>query len=265
MPIDALPQIMVAPNGARRTTQDHPSLPMRLDDTIAAAIACKEAGAGGLHAHVRDADGGHVLDAGLYLELLAELNQRAPDFTVQITTEAVGRYTPKEQRTLVETVMPGFVSIALREMVTGENDKDLCRFYHWAYVSGIGVQHILYTPEEVLQLASFVKKGVIPAQDLEVLFVLGRYSTDQQSSVSDLLPFVANATQVLKDADWALCAFGQQETSCLAEAVRQGGKARIGFENNLHNRDGSIAADNAERVHELVAELKHRKLVDMPN
>jgi len=265
MPIDALPQIMVAPNGARRTAQDHPSVPMQLDDTIATALACKAAGAGGLHAHVRDTDGGHILDAGLYMELLAEMKHRAPDFTVQITTEAVGRYTPKEQRALVTAVMPDFVSIALREMVAGEDDKDLCKFYHWAYVSGIGVQHILYTPEEVLKLASFVEKGVIPAQDLEVLFVLGRYSTNQQSSVSDMSPFVANATQVLKDAEWALCAFGQQETSCLAEAVRQGGKARIGFENNLHNSDGSIAVDNAERVHELVAELKREKLADMPN
>lgn len=51
--------------------------------------------------------------------------------------------------------------------------------------------------------------------------------------------------------DWGLCAFGSNETDCLIEAIHRGGKARIGFENSLWNRDGSVAADNAERVREL--------------
>ena len=39
----------------------------------------------------------------------------------------------------------------------------------------------------------------------------------------------------------------------LAEAVRRGGHARIGFENSLWNRDGTVATDNAARVRELKA------------
>lgn len=264
MPISPLPQIMVAPNGARRSRQDHPALPVQLEDTVTTAIACQKAGAGGLHAHVRDTEGGHVLDAGLYLELLTELKQRAPDLAVQITTEAVGRYSPQEQRDLVTAVMPNFVSIALKEMKAGESDAELRRFYHWAHDAGIGVQHILYAPEEVLQLAAYVEKDVIPAQDLEMLFVLGRYATNQESDVSDLAPFIVNAKQCLETAGWALCAFGKKETQCLVESIDKGGKARIGFENNLHNSDGSIAANNAERVGELVAALQQRQVLGAP-
>ena len=69
----ALPEIMVAPNGARRTTADHPALPVTIPQTVATARACFEAGAGGIHAHVRDAEQAHVLDAGLYSDLVAEL------------------------------------------------------------------------------------------------------------------------------------------------------------------------------------------------
>ena len=87
-PIHALPTIMVAPNGARRTKSDHPALPITIEELVETAMACQQAGADGLHAHVRDADGRHILDAGLYNELLAELNSATPDLYIQITTEA---------------------------------------------------------------------------------------------------------------------------------------------------------------------------------
>jgi uncharacterized protein (DUF849 family) len=55
------------------------------------ARACRAAGAGAIHAHVRDADGVNVLDAGLYREVFAGLAQAVPAMPVQTTAEAVGR------------------------------------------------------------------------------------------------------------------------------------------------------------------------------
>ncbi|MEM8916119.1 MAG: 3-keto-5-aminohexanoate cleavage protein, partial [Pseudomonadota bacterium] len=113
-----LPTLMVAPNGARRTKADHPALPVTIPEIVATAKACFEAGADGLHAHVRDGDQRHVLDAGLYRELLSELSAQVPDLAVQITTEAVGQYSPPEQRAVVREVMPKAVSVALSEMLS---------------------------------------------------------------------------------------------------------------------------------------------------
>ncbi len=246
---------MVAPNGARRTHDDHVALPVTIDETVAAAKACFAEGAGALHAHVRDANGAHVLDAGLYRELLDEMKNKVPGMAVQITTEAVGRYSPDEQRRLVRDIQPDAVSVALREMLPDDTETAASRaFYHWAAEAGMAVQHILYEPAEVTHLFGHVEQGVVPATDLQLLFVLGRYTQGQQSAVSDLDPFLdaLNDAAYAKGAvDWALCAFGVKETDCLVEAIRRGGKARIGFENSLWNRDGSIAADNAERVREL--------------
>ena len=250
-----LPTIIVAPNGARRTRADHPALPVTIAETVAAAAACFEAGAQALHAHVRDADGSHVLDAGLYRELIGEMRAKVPRMDVQITTEAVGRYTPEEQRKVVRDVQPKAVSVALREMLPDESEVAAARgFYHWAGEAGIAVQHILYEPAEVLPFFERVQQGVVPANDLQLLFVLGRYAPGQQSDVADLDPYLRALDEAAYDAGrigWALCAFGVRETDCLVEAVRRGGRARIGFENSLWNRDGSVAADNAERVREL--------------
>ncbi len=52
-----------------------------------------------------------------------------------------------------------------------------------------------------------------------------------------------------------VCAFGCEETACLLAATAVGGDCRVGFENNLWYPNGDIAADNAERVTEVVAAL----------
>lgn len=257
MGFQALPDIMVAPNGARRTTADHPALPVTIPQIVETAKACFAAGAGGIHAHVRDADQAHVLDAGLYSELVAELAREVPGMAVQITTEAIGRYTPEEQRAVVRAVMPKMVSVALREMIPGTETDEAARFYAWAHEAGIAVQHILYAPGEIDRLFGLVVGGVVPRDDMQLLFVLGRYARDQESNPADLQPFVETLAASGVSADWAVCAFGRGETAALDAAFEAGGKARVGFENSLWNADGSVAADNAERVRAIAALRTH--------
>ena len=66
----ALPKLMVAPNGARRTKQDHPAIPVTLEQTVETAKKCYQAGAEAIHFHLRDDKQQHILDAGLYNCLL---------------------------------------------------------------------------------------------------------------------------------------------------------------------------------------------------
>ena len=114
--------IMAAPNGARKVKTDHPALPVTIAETIAEAKACHAAGASILHAHVRDDDGKHVLDAGLYRQLVDGLRHDVPNMLVQITTEAVGIYTPKQQFDLVFDLKPDFVSVGFREMIGDDGE-----------------------------------------------------------------------------------------------------------------------------------------------
>jgi uncharacterized protein (DUF849 family) len=251
-----LPFVMVAPNGARLTKDDHPALPVTIDEIVACTLACRRSGADGIHAHVRDAEQRHVLDAGRYAELLSELARLAPGFYVQITSEAAGAFSPAEQRRLVQDLRPDAVSVALRE-ITAKQDEAVTRtFFAMCDEADIGVQHILYDAADVAHLARLVAQGGVSLARLKALIVLGRYTTDRTSAPEDVARLAENLKSALPGVDWAACAFGPKETACLIEAMRQGGKARIGFENNRLNADGSQAADNAERITELRTQVK---------
>lgn len=252
----SLPRVMVAPNGARLGPDDHPALPVTIEQIVRTARACQAEGADGLHAHVRDAEGRHVLDAGLYAELLAELSAACPGLYVQVTTESVGRYSPAEQRALVTTLRPPAVSIAVAEITADGDDSANARLFGLCREAGIEVQHILYGPDDIARLAAMIDAGIVPAEGLCVLHVLGRHVPGQVSTPDQLLPVLEAQNSAGLTPDWALCAFGPHETDCLLAAVALGGKARIGFENNRLMRDGRVAHDNAERVAELVAELR---------
>jgi uncharacterized protein (DUF849 family) len=106
--------VMVAPNGARRTKADHVKVPITPAEIARDAASCAEAGASVLHVHVRAADGRHSLNPDLYRAAIeavrAALGER---LVIQITTEAVGRYTPAEQMRVVRELRPEAVSLAL--------------------------------------------------------------------------------------------------------------------------------------------------------
>ena len=169
---------------------------------------------------------------------------------VQITTEAVGKYSPDQQRELVERLIPSMISFSIREMLAGDQVDQAKAFYHWADDQGISVQHILYDEADIITLSRCIDQGTIPPERIQVLYVLGRYAANMESNPEDLnayLDATRNAGLMQDELDWAVCAFGMAETQCLTQALRQGGKVRVGFENSLYNRDGSLAADNRER------------------
>lgn len=244
--------IMVAPNGARKTAADHPAIPVSIEQTWREALECFTAGATVIHAHVRGEQGEHVLDAEKYRRLLNRLKVHVPDILVQVTTEAVGKYTPAQQAQCVYDVEPSMISMAVREMAGPDADLDHARqFYHWCAGHQIHIQHIVYDAEDVDRLFELKKQGVIAGDRLCALFVLGRYAVDRESVPDDIDPFlqaVKRAGVATSQFDWFVCAFGRHEHDCAMRAISLGGHARIGFENNLLRCDGSVASNNAEQV-----------------
>ena len=244
--------IMAAPNGARKTKVDHATLPVSIAETVAEAADCRAAGAAALHAHVRGDQEEHVLDAGRYRELLDELARQVPDMLVQVTSEAVGVYTPQQQIECIQTVRPEMVSMALKEISSNFSDEDSARrFFDWCDEASVHVQHIVFSAEELSHFLDYRERGIVPSQHRCVLFVLGRYRADFQSTPSDLGPFLE---QDLSGLDWFVCAFGHQEQDCVMTAIEAGGHGRIGFENNLYLPDGSLAGSTAG----LIASLGQR-------
>jgi uncharacterized protein (DUF849 family) len=247
--------IMLAPNGARKGHADHLNLPVTIDEVAREAAQCLPAGVQAIHVHVRDDLGRHSIDAERYLAATAAIRRLAgSELIVQMTTEAVGQFTPPQQIAAVRAVRPEAVSIAVKELVPDPSaETAAAELYKWAHQNRIAVQHIAYVPDEFDHLLDLIARGVIPGKRHSVIFPLGRYVAGQESNPAELIPFLAKVVGNggPERFDWWVCAFGAAETTSLVAAAALGGHCRIGFENSFINADGSRADSNAERVADL--------------
>lgn len=235
--------ISVAPTGARRGRQDHSAIPLTAEEIAAEALRCAEAGASLLHLHVRDRNGVHTLDVGIYQEVMRSVRRAVGDrLVLQVTTEAVGRYLPDEQMAMVRELKPEAISLVLREILPNESvDSKVVDFFAWLDQECIGVQYILFSSQELERFIQLHKRGIIHGERRNVLFVLGQYGVNRPSEPSELIPFF----QALpKDWVWTVCAFGRTEARCASLALALGGHVRVGFENNLHLPNGTLAPSN---------------------
>ena len=244
----SLPKLMVAPNGSRRMKTDHESIPITIDEICKTAKACYNSGAEALHFHVRDNDGLHVLDAGLYKEALNELEHQVPKMHIQVTTEAVGKYSPEEMRKLAYDVTPPGTSIGTAELIPSRNptEEDI-KLYKYLTEAGTKIQHILYNPQDVDLLVKLLNKAEIPIKGAWCLFVIGHYTgkISYPEKISEFLKVMKNNNVNL---DWSICAFAKEEMSCLEKAINLGGKIRVGFENSLYMPNGEIAPNNHSKI-----------------
>jgi len=240
--------VAVAPNGGRKTKADHPSLPLSADELARTAAECLERGASMIHLHVRDSQGGHCLDPDAYRAVVARICQEVGDrLVIQITSESLGLFTPREQRAAVLEANPEAVSLALRELAPEKADeKDFGAFLGKLKQMRIWPQIILYHPDDAERLGAMRKQGLIPFDKLSVLYVLGRFALTRTAIPRDLLPFIA--PDMPRFESWSVCAFGRREAACVTAAALLGGHGRVGFENNLTLPTGARAASNAELV-----------------
>src|SRR6185295_16963818 len=156
------------------------------------AAKCAQAGASLLHLHVRDANGRHSLDADSYRAATAAVRRAVGQtLIVQITTEAVGIFTPAQQMACVRAVKPEAASIAVREMIPDAvHEADAATFLAWAEAEHIMVQHICHEPKDLMRLHDLRKRGVIPGARVSVLYVLGRYTDRAGGTPEALLPYL---------------------------------------------------------------------------
>lgn len=144
-----------------------------------------------LHLHVRCADGSHSLAVEDYRPAIEAVRKAVGDSLVlQLTSEAVGIYTPPQQIAMVQELRPEAVSLALKEIIPNPSaEREGAAFFAWAHREHIIAQYILYSAEDVMRYVELCRRGIIPTGRHWVLFVLGRYASGQRSRLRDLLPF----------------------------------------------------------------------------
>ncbi len=247
-----LPKLMVAPNGSKRMKIDHEHIPMTISEICSTAKACYNSGAEALHFHVRNKDGFHVLDSGLYKEALAELSLIVPKMHLQITTEAIGIYSPAQIRNLIYNVDTPGISIGIKEMIPSGNptDEDI-KVYKYLVEKETKIQHICYFPEELDILSKLIEVAELPNENTWCMFTIGHYTG--RKSDPNLIPiFLDSKKKNQINGDWAICAFNVEEKECIKKAISLNGNIRVGFENSIHMFDGSVALNNESKVKEVL-------------
>jgi uncharacterized protein (DUF849 family) len=239
--------IASAPNGAYKGYADHAVIPLTKKEIVDCACDCFEQGSAMLHLHVRDNKGRHTLDPHIYREVIQAIHQELGQrIIIQVTSEEADVYQPQQQMAAIREVRPESVSLALREIVPdAETESAAAEFLLWLLREKIIPQFILYSPEEVVRYNQLRHRGVIPPGLHPILFVLGRYSVDQTSDPQTLISYLSVHDRI---SPWMVCAFGNKENACAMTAAVFGGHARVGFENNLYLKDGSLAPDNAALI-----------------
>ncbi len=237
--------LMIAPNGARRTTADHPALPVTEADLAGTARACQREGATAIHLHVRDDAQRHSLDPHRYRDAMAAVAEQAPRLGVQITTESAGRYQPAEQLACLQALRPAAASVAVREMAA--DPAVARRAFAFADEAGIELQHILYAPACVAQLLDWRSDGTVRPTTGPGAAGAGPVRTATRRQTRRHGPPAGGAENRTGEGNWraSVCAFGPQEHRCLSVARAQGLGVRLGFENSLCGEDGRPHADNA--------------------
>ena len=240
--------IISAPNGARRTKADHPALPLTAEQMAQEAKQLVDQQVTVLHLHVRDRDGGHSLDAGIYRDAISAVRKAVgSELIIQVTSESVGIYSRQEQMEMVRSLRPEAVSLALRELCPDEDSEaEAAQFYGFLQDEGIWPQHILYTPNEVNRFDRLRKRGVLGEEQPFCLMVLGNYAGAIEGSPEEL-----NEKKQMADFNefpWAVCCFGGSELQSTLAATAQGGHVRLGFENNIHLSDGTLADSNSALI-----------------
>ena len=135
MNADKLRMIAVAPNGARKTKQDHARLPITAKELAVTAANCLAAGACMIHLHVRDRQQRHTLDPNKYQEAITAIrNAVGAELIIQITTEAAGIYQPWQQIQTVKAMKPEAISLAIREICpAGTEESEAAEFFECLY------------------------------------------------------------------------------------------------------------------------------------
>ena len=149
------------------------------------------------------------------------------------------------------------MSVAIREILRSQEPQTLQPFFQ-QLLDKSRVQFILYDADDFQTLTSLVEREIIRSESLEVLYVLGRYSTNQESTPDQLDPFLEfrdRAPTHVKPVREMICAFGRGQIPCLLRAASEGMDLRIGFENGVWLPDGEIAENNAALVTALVGLL----------
>jgi uncharacterized protein (DUF849 family) len=248
--------INAALTGIVSTKNDNPNLPCTVDEIVADARRCRDAGASIVHIHARDQTGSPAYGREIYRQIICRIRARWPDLLVCVSTS--GRvYGEFKQRSEALDPGPGckpdFASLTLGSMnfprQVSVNEPDMIKA-----LAGQMNQRGIVPEWEVFELGMIdyahylISKGLLVRPYYCNIF-LGSLGTMSATAFN-----LAAAVRSLPEGTvWSGAGIGRFQFYVNSMAIAMGGHVRVGLEDNLYYDDEKMQpATNAGLVERAV-------------
>ena len=232
--------------GAETTRQQTPHLPLSADELADEAARCADAGASVIHLHVRNPDGSPSQSRDLFAAAIEKIRAKC-DVIVQVSTGgAVGMGVDERAQPLL--CKPEMATLNCGTLNFGNdvfvNSRPLIRdLAARIREAGSVIELECYDVGHIDEALSLYAEGKI-TDPLHFQFVLG--IAGGIGAREDVLRFLIS--QIPPTATWGVAAVGRHQLPMTELAIRLGGHARVGLEDNIYLSKGVLAEGSAPFV-----------------
>ncbi len=247
MPANTL--ITVAPTGAETNKEACPQLPTTLEELVATAKSCEEAGAALIHVHIRDDDHAPSLDLGRLKDTVQALRSET-HLVVQLSTGG-SVHDPLDTRLKVLEAEPDSCSLTCGTVNFGPDVflnpwQVMVDLYRQAQEHEVVPEFELFDVGQAWSLRRLVDECGLPyGGKVHVDFVTGVLGGMPGTPQALLAGVAALPEQV---TSWSATGIGRSHLPIMATALAAGGHLRVGMEDNLVYAKGQPVQDNDELV-----------------
>ncbi|MGO9835464.1 MAG: 3-keto-5-aminohexanoate cleavage protein [Polyangiaceae bacterium] len=232
--------------GAELTRAQTPHLPLTPAEIADEAARCREAGAAVIHLHVREDDGTNTQSSGRFAEVMDAIRRKCDCILQPSTGGALGmslddRAGPLACRPEMATLNCG--SINFGDDVFVNSRPDIRRLAAKIRAAGATPELECYEVGHVEEALALSAEGAISAP-LHFQFVLGVKGAIPARE--DVVAYMR--TLVPREATWAVAAVGRWQQPMTELAMRLGGHARVGIEDNIYLGKGVLSEGSAPLV-----------------
>ncbi|MDP9034580.1 MAG: 3-keto-5-aminohexanoate cleavage protein [Myxococcota bacterium] len=228
-------------------TRDHTRhVPFTAEEVADEAARCREAGAAIVHLHVRDDQGHNTQSAERFAEVIDAIERKCDCIIQASTGGAVGmsvqeRSGPLACRPEMATLNCGTINFG--DAVFLNSRQDIRRLAIAIRGAGAVPELECYEIGHIQEGLSLMTEGMVD-QPLHFQFVLG--VPGAIPAREDVLHFMRSF--VPPDATWTVAAVGRSQQPMTELAIRLGGHARVGLEDNIYLSRGVLSEGSAPLV-----------------
>jgi 3-keto-5-aminohexanoate cleavage enzyme len=253
VPVDRL-LITVAPTGAETSKADCPQLPTTLEEQVATAVDCAEAGAAMIHLHIRDDEHRPTLDPARLRETVAAMRE-ATDLVIQLSTGG-SVHDALDDRLGVLDAGPDSCSLTLGTTNFGDDVflnpwPFVCDLYQLAQERGVAPEFELFDLGHVHALRRLLDTYGLPAGGRVHCDLVMGVPGGMDGTTDALVAAVAALPEAT--TSWSATGIGRSTLAVALAALSKGGHLRVGMEDVLTISRGVPVVSNRQLVERVVA------------